>query len=575
MTGNQVEWNYDGGDKELNGSTARRGDACNAAFTAACLKKYGCDTRYEIPQDWPTTCDEAPPAAFLEGGLGASISCASNRQQQLQGRLLAQLSHLYAGDGQRYLNDGRLHPVIVSLDYSQHPSSEHGKVLAGGATTNSKTPKASTTITGRAPEKTTTSGAYTYTTNEYVGNGQIATCTASTTSNDGCSNTANVARSLQTNVVVALPPAITTPPRFTALASRSLLARATSSCSRKSDKDMSKDKSKNAKRAVDSAKDLIDGFEDAEDIAQAIKDAAERGLAGAAAAAAALLSGDDNSSGDRDEIYRDAASALSEAAPMRIYSNDDVDEAYTDLSIAATEASSAADIASTYMPASKPTSKPPSTPTTRSKATTPPSTSKTSTTSAKPTTTYAAPSGGCYGEGDKASLFIKSANFHIGCSTTNDPTGQGKDYLGGIISPGLPFGLLQGDCPGVEGLFGIDNSNQNAVWNPICGGQGELRAYFKTRRAHTITAKGSKGIALLFLWGDRNSQISKVYPCLNKDSLGDNIQIISDTVIFDHDHQSQTVKRTSEEEPSFLSNVTQLSIVAPIVGKDALLFPRL
>lgn len=61
ITGNQVTWNYDGADKDTTGSTRRRNDVCSDVFTQACLAKYGCDTRYEIPQDWPTTCDEAPP----------------------------------------------------------------------------------------------------------------------------------------------------------------------------------------------------------------------------------------------------------------------------------------------------------------------------------------------------------------------------------------------------------------------------------------------------------------------------------------------------------------------------------
>ncbi|PWN88021.1 hypothetical protein FA10DRAFT_182081 [Acaromyces ingoldii] len=425
---------------------------------------------------------------------------------------------------------------VVSLDYSAHASSEYGKVLAGGATLNKNNAKASTTITGRAPGKTTTSGAYTYTTREYVGNNQYASCSASSSSSDGCSN-GNVARSLQTAAVAntgegatSRPTVTLPPPRLQRYDQRdNLQPRATASCSRKSDKDRSKDKARTARRAVDSAKDLIDGFDDAEDIAQAIKDAARLGLAGALAAAAAadLLSDDDDSSGNRDDVYADASSALSAAAPMRTYSDSDVQEAYTDLSVAATEASSAADIASTYLP-SKPTAtttsttaKPttaPTTTTTAKPSTQPTSKATTSSTSTAPQPTYAPPSGGCYGEGDKA---------------------------------------------------------RNPVWNPLCSGDQELRAYFNTRRAHTILAKGSKGFAPLFLFGDRASQIDKVYPCINKDAVGDDFKIISDELIFDHAYQTQTRRGLNDtlDDGIFEGIEGLVNVASPLVGQDIFLHP--
>lgn len=496
---------------------------------------------------------------------------------------------------------------MVSLDYSAHASSEYGKVLAGGATLNKNNAKASTTITGRAPGKTTTSGAYTYTTREYVGNNQYASCSASSSSSDGCSN-GNVARSLQTAAVAntgegatSRPTVTLPPPRLQRYDQRdNLQPRATASCSRKSDKDRSKDKARTARRAVDSAKDLIDGFDDAEDIAQAIKDAARLGLAGALAAAAAadLLSDDDDSSGNRDDVYADASSALSAAAPMRTYSDSDVQEAYTDLSVAATEASSAADIASTYLPSkptatttsttAKPTTAPTTTTTTAKPSTQTTSKAATTSTSTAPQPTYAPPSGGCYGEGDKARVKVKSLNAWLGYSSTNDPkkldrysllhlheAGQGTNYLAGAISPGHPWGLFQAACPGVEGLFGISNDNQNPVWNPLCSGDQELRAYFNTRRAHTILAKGSKGFAPLFLFGDRASQIDKVYPCINKDTVGDDFKIISDELIFDHAYQTQTRRGLNDtlDDGIFEGIEGLVNVASPLVGQDIFLHP--
>ncbi|CAO1627615.1 unnamed protein product [Jaminaea pallidilutea] len=134
----EVELYYDASaGTNVGGNKERRVGVCSAADTLLCKLVWGCDGRFSHPDDWPTTCDESPPAAFLQGGVGARTQCASFREQSAQGRLFAVLSTLYSSDGMAYgdTTKQRSFAVKLKIQYTGYVPAPaiYGKVDVGGA----------------------------------------------------------------------------------------------------------------------------------------------------------------------------------------------------------------------------------------------------------------------------------------------------------------------------------------------------------------------------------------------------------------------------------------------------------
>ncbi|KAK0521536.1 hypothetical protein OC835_006856 [Tilletia horrida] len=347
-----MTWLYD--NDPTFGIKRRRPAACGPVGTY-CRDRYNCDTRIQDPMDWRMSCDEAPPAAFLNGGLGASTICASFHEQNAQGSLLGLIPNLTSGDGQpyseSYLRD-RVYPVAIQLDYSSHPRNAYGAVIAGGARFAGGVARKE--VTGAVQGSTVAkAGSFnTYSTKTAVGWGfgksYICQPTQSSCSNSRIAEFEHE-EYLQPSDIAPRPTPAPTVTRAVVVAA----AAASTTSKSKSPRDRSRDKAKQAQDDIEKVRDADRIIEGDSQFAQNVRNAA------AAAAAAAILAGNRAldlaySNGDSDttrqEVYDAANSALQADAALKTINNPQIQSLYSAISSAAVDASSVANIASTYLP---------------------------------------------------------------------------------------------------------------------------------------------------------------------------------------------------------------------------------
>ncbi|KAE8229574.1 hypothetical protein CF326_g5452 [Tilletia indica] len=344
-------WLYD--SDTVNGANRRRAAACPAPVVNFCKNTGQCDTKIKDGHDWRMSCDEAPPASFLNRGLGAEIICASYREQEGQRRILGAVSNLKAGDGKPYRQMGRAYPVVFSLDYSPKTgvsTSAYGAVIAGGASFGSGQPRTELTFEAPGPTAARTGTYNDYKKPTFVDWGFGGKKVECQPEQDTCKNERLAEPHLAVFSTVFGDSRPTPAPTFNRQA---VAAAASSTCKSKSPRERSRDKARQARDDLDrvrSAQQVISGDSQ---FAKNVRDAA------AAAAAAAILAasraidisyaGSDTDT-NRQEVYDAANSALRADATLKTINDPKIQSLYSAVSSAAIDASSAANIASTFLP---------------------------------------------------------------------------------------------------------------------------------------------------------------------------------------------------------------------------------
>ncbi|KAE8224961.1 hypothetical protein CF319_g2208 [Tilletia indica] len=231
-----------------------------------------------------------------------------------------------AGDGKPYRQMGRAYPVVFSLDYSPKTgasTSAYGAVIAGGASFGSGQPRTELTFEAPGPTADRTGTYNKFKEPTFVDWGFGARKVECQPEQDTCRNERLAEPHLAVFSTVFGDSRPTPAPTFNRQA---VAAAASSTCKSKSPRERSRDKARDAAAA-----------------------AAAAAILAASRAIDISYAGSDTNT-NRQEVYDAANSALRADATLKTINDPKIQSLYSAVSSAAIDASSAANIASTFLP---------------------------------------------------------------------------------------------------------------------------------------------------------------------------------------------------------------------------------